>query len=103
MKLFASFRQGIIPQRKENLRYWNENFILPNFSKSSPIKNFSLQAISSEESIEKFEMNLFYKKGYHPFFENGISLCYENEEEDGISDSEVLDIIEIVSFLGLFM
>jgi len=84
--------------RKENLRFWNENFVLLNLNKGIPLRNFSIQAISNEETIEKFGMDLFYKKGYHPFLENGISLCYENEEEDGISDLEISEILELVSF-----
>ena len=86
----------IFLNRKENLRFWNENFVLLNLNKGMPLKNFSIQAIANGDSIQKYEMDLFYKKGYRPIMENGISLCYENEEEEGVSDLEISEILEIV-------
>lgn len=72
--------------------------MLLNLNKGMPLKNFSIQAIANEDSIQKYEMDLFYKKGYRPFMENGISLCYENEEEESVSDLEISEIIELVVF-----
>ena len=80
------------------MRFWNENFVLLNLNKGIPLRNFSIQAISNEDSLEKYDLDLFYKKGYRPFMENGISLCYENDEEESVSDLEISEIIELVVF-----
>lgn len=81
-------------KRKENLFYWNENFVLLDLDKSMSLKKLSIQACSNKENIEKYEYQLFFKSD--SIFGNGVSINYEHDEEEGVTDSEIFEIFELV-------
>lgn len=84
----------ILLKRKENLFYWNENFVLLDLDKSMILKKLSIQACSNTENIEKYEYQLFFKSD--SIFENGVSINYEHDEDEGVTDSEISEIFELV-------
>lgn len=78
------------------MKFWSEKFVSLDLSKNLYLKRLSVQAFGNKETIEKYEFEIFFKQFYYSILEDGVSLNYEHDEDEGATDNEMSDIFELV-------